>query len=121
VKLFLKVWFGRTPQTIHREQFTARTIHRRGNSPQTNSPQKKVGQFNAEQVHRKQFTAGQFTAEAIHRRGNSPQRQFTTGQFKFFFSLSFSVQLENKKPIERRNLPSQTFSRPCKHLFEASL
>jgi hypothetical protein len=79
-----------SPRTIHRKQFTARAIqrraiHRRGNSlqgssPQDNSPQTihrnfffKVGQFTAEQVHRKQFTAGQFTARAIHRRVNSPQ------------------------------------------------
>jgi hypothetical protein len=50
-----------------------------------------VGQYTAEQVHRKQFTAGRFTAEAIHCKcnslqGNSPQkihrkRKFKVGQF----------------------------------------
>jgi hypothetical protein len=49
-RIMTNFWFtGSSPQTIHREQFTA-----------NNSPLRR-------------FTAGQFTAEAIHRRGNSPQ------------------------------------------------
>jgi hypothetical protein len=54
-----------TSQTVHRKvdftvgQFTAGKVSRKqftsNNSPQDSSPQKKVGQFFVEEIHRKQF------------------------------------------------------------------
>jgi hypothetical protein len=56
-------------QVFSGSQVTQKWVHRQFTA--NNSPQKKVGQFTAEQ----------FTPEAIHRRGHSPQSQFTTRQF----------------------------------------